>query len=268
MSTALKGIEIKKEVIITKVDDASGDYVIPEEIDGCVVTGIGNRAFDGCENLRSVTIPEGVSQIDGGAFNRCDCLESFYVAKENVRYKAIDGFLIEDDDTLVAIPGIMENVKIPSCVTKIGDDVCAGSKIKSVTFPDGIIEIGENAFLCCMALNNVEIPASVKRICTSAFAKGHGRMSVTIANGVEVIGKEAFFLNENITELFIPSSVKEIADQAFGCCFRLERVTFEGVVENISPTAFEGCESLRNIIFSKQVINFLNTIHNIKNKHI
>ena len=27
MSTALKGIEIKKEVIITKVDDASGDYV-------------------------------------------------------------------------------------------------------------------------------------------------------------------------------------------------------------------------------------------------
>ena len=266
MSIAIKGIEIKKEVIITKVDDASGDYVIPEEIDGCVVTGIGNRAFDGCENLRSVTIPEGVSRIDGGAFFSCDCLESFYVAKENVRYKAIDGFLIEDDDTLVAIPGIMKNVKIPSCVTKIGDDVCAGSKIKSVTFPDGIIEIGENAFLCCMALNNVEIPASVKRICTSAFAKGHGRMSVTIANGVEVIGKEAFFLNENITELFIPSSVKEIADQAFGCCSRLERVTFEGVVENISPTAFEGCENLRNITFSKQVINFLNSVHNIKNK--
>ena len=110
MSTALKGIEIKKEVIITKVDDASGDYVIPEEIDGCVVTGIGNRAFDGCKNLRSVTIPEGVSQIDGGAFYCCDYLESFYVAKENVRYKAIDGFLIEDGDTLVAIPGIMENV--------------------------------------------------------------------------------------------------------------------------------------------------------------
>jgi hypothetical protein len=268
MNTALKGIEIKKEVIITKVSDVSGDYIIPEEVDGCVVTGIGNRAFDNCKNLRSVTIPEGVSQIDGGAFNCCDCLESFYVAKENARYKVIDGFLIEDDDTLVAIPGIMENVKIPKCVTKIGDDVCAGTKIKSVTFHDGITKIGECAFVCCMALNSVEIPASVKRICWSAFAFGHERTSVTIANGVEVIGKEAFFLNENITELFIPSSVKEISDNAFGNCFRLERVTFEGVVEKISPTAFEGCDRLANITFPKHVINFLNTIHNIKNKHI
>jgi hypothetical protein len=264
MNTALKGIEIKKEVIITKVDDASGDYVIPEEIDGCVVTGIGNRAFDGCKNLRSVTIPEGVSQIDGRAFYCCDCLESFYVSKANVRYKVIDGFLIEDDDTLVAIPGIMENVKIPSCVTKIGDDVCAGTKIKSVTFPDGITEIGENAFIGCMELNCVEIPASVKRICNSAFAFGHERTSVTIANGVEIIGEHAFFLNENIKELIIPRSVKAISDYAFGSCFRLERVTFEDVVENVSPTAFEGCDSLTNITFPKHVDNFLNTIHNIK----
>jgi hypothetical protein len=115
---ALKGIEIKKEVIITKVDDASGDYVIPEEIDGCVVTGIGNRSFANCKNLRSVAIPESVSQIDRGAFYCCDCLESFYVAKENVRYKAIDGFLIEDDDTLVAIPGNIENVKIVKATVK------------------------------------------------------------------------------------------------------------------------------------------------------
>lgn len=263
MSIALKGIEIKKEVIITKVDDASGDYVIPEEVDGCVVTGIGNRAFDNCKNLRSVTIPEGVSQIDGGAFYCCDCLESFYVAKENVRYKAIDEFLIEDDDTLVAIPGIMENVTIPSCVTKIGDNVCAGTKIKSVTFPDGITEIGECAF-ACMALNSVKIPASVKRICNSAFAFGHERTSVTIANGVEIIGEHAFFLNENIKELIIPRSVKEISDYAFGSCSRLERVTFEDVVENVSPTAFEGCDSLTNITFPKHVDNFLNTIHNIK----
>lgn len=266
MSTALKGIAIKKEVIITKVDDASGDYVIPEEIDGCVVTGIGNRAFHGCKNLRSVTIPEGVSQIDGGAFYCCDCLESFYVAKENARYKVIDGLLIEDDDTLVAIPGIMENVKIPKCVTKIGDDVCAGTKIKSVTFHDGITKIGECAFVCCMALNSVKIPASVKRICNSAFAFGHERTSVTIANGVEIIGEHAFFLNENIKELIIPRSVKEISDYAFGSCFRLERVTFEDVVENVSPTAFEGCDSLTNITFPKHVDNFLNTIRNIKNK--
>lgn len=265
-SVMIDGVEAKKEVIITKVHDASGDYIIPDEIDGCIVTGIGNRAFWHCENLRSVTIPKGISRIDGGAFWCCDCLKTFYVDKENARYKVIDGLLIEDGDTLVAIPGIMENVKIPKCVTKVGDYVCAETKLKSVTFPDGVVEIGEQAFVCCTALNSVCIPSSVKRIRASAFAKGHARTSVTIANGVEIIGKEAFFLNQNITELIIPSSVKEISDSAFGCCSRLECVTFEGLVENISPTAFECCENLRNITFSKQVINFLNSVHNIKNK--
>jgi hypothetical protein len=207
MNTALKGIEIKKEVIITKVSDASGDYIIPEEVDGCVVTGIGNRAFDNCKNLRSVTIPEGVSQIDGGAFNCCDCLESFYVAKENARYKVIDGFLMEDDDTLVAIPGIMENVKIPSCVTKIGDDVCAGTKIKSVTFPDGITEIGENAFSFCYELGSIDLPKGISEIKKETFFGCHNLKELVIPEGVVSIGDGAIQTCLHMTKLVLPSTL-------------------------------------------------------------
>ncbi len=41
----------------------SGDAVIPREIDGYVVRSIGARAFEGCADLSSLTVPESISKI-------------------------------------------------------------------------------------------------------------------------------------------------------------------------------------------------------------
>jgi hypothetical protein len=90
----------------------------------------------------------------------------------------------------------------------------------------------------------------------------------TIPTTVKEIFKEAFMLAENLKQVIVPEGVEKIGANAFANCFDLKNVTFEGVVEKISPTAFEGCDRLANITFPEHVINFLNTIHNIKNKHI
>lgn len=239
MTTVINGVETKKEVIITKVSDASGDYIIPEEVDGCVVSGIADGAFQDCDKLTSVTIPKSVSRIGGGAFWKCNSLTSFYVAKGNSRYKVIDGLLIEDDDTLVAIPGNLENLQIPNFVTRIGNHVnIVEGNLKSVTIPNGVTKIGECAFIGS-GLTSVEIPSSVKRICDSAFAFCFKMTSVTIANGVEFIDKNAFYECSSLTSITIPKSVKEIGESAFHNCFSLNRVTFAGVGENISPSAFD-----------------------------
>jgi hypothetical protein len=52
-----------------------GDVVIPSEIDGISVTGIGDYAFDGCDSLTSVDIPDSVTFIGSGAFMYCSSLE-------------------------------------------------------------------------------------------------------------------------------------------------------------------------------------------------
>ena len=54
----------------------AGDVVIPSEIDGHTVTGIVDRAFEGCGALTSVTIPDSVTSIGGYAFNYCRGLTS------------------------------------------------------------------------------------------------------------------------------------------------------------------------------------------------
>lgn len=44
------------------------NIVIPEEIDGIPVTSIGGRAFEICESLQSISIPDSVTEIDREAF--------------------------------------------------------------------------------------------------------------------------------------------------------------------------------------------------------
>ena len=49
--------------------------VIPSSVNGKKVTGIGDYAFYGCENLQSVTIPNSVTRIVEAAFNNCTNLK-------------------------------------------------------------------------------------------------------------------------------------------------------------------------------------------------
>lgn len=50
-------------------------------------------------------------------------------------------------------------------VTAIGAKAFAGlEKLTAVTFPEGIIRIGEDAFRRCFALGNVSLPATLREI--------------------------------------------------------------------------------------------------------
>ncbi|MBL9128716.1 MAG: leucine-rich repeat protein, partial [Verrucomicrobiales bacterium] len=49
----------------------TGDLVIPSTVNGRRVTSIGTYAFQGCSGLTRVTIPDSVTGIEYGAFERC-----------------------------------------------------------------------------------------------------------------------------------------------------------------------------------------------------
>ena len=101
------------------------------------VTSIGEGAFDWCDGLTSITIPNSVTSIGEGAFARC---------------------------------GSLTSITIPNSVTSIGDFAfyeC--SKLTSITIPNSVTSIGKWAFKGCSSLKSIKIPQALTYIGSDAF---------------------------------------------------------------------------------------------------
>lgn len=108
------------------------DIVVPAEIDGYKVTAIGEKAFQYCDAVTSITLPDTITEIGEGAFSGCKDLE---------------------------------NVNIPEGVKEIKANTFYNcTNLKDITIPYGVESIGERAFDGCWDLTTLSIPSTVKSI--------------------------------------------------------------------------------------------------------
>ena len=238
----------------------SGNIIIPETITynntTYSVTSIGDRAFDQCSGLTSVTIPNSVTTIGEEVFGNCSRLNSVIVDKNNGTYDSRDNCnAIIKTSTNKLIVGC-KNTTIPNSVTSIGDRAFYGcSELTSVTIPNSVTSIGESAFYGCSGLTSAIIGNSVKSIGESAFDSCSGLTSVTIGNSVKSIGEGAFRYCSGLTSVTIPNSVTFIGEDAFSDCSGLTSVTIGNSVTSIGQEAFCGCSGLTSVTIPNAVIS-------------
>ena len=108
-----------------------------------------------------------------------------------------------------------------------------------VIIPDGVTEIGKDAFKDKHELKKLIIPDGVTVIGESAFSFCDGLTSITIPNSVTSIGKSAFFNCKSLARIKIPGSVTNIGDFVFLDCGRLERITVDA--DNPSYMSEDNC---------------------------
>lgn len=146
--------------------------------------------------------------------------------------------------------GNAASITIPDTVTIIGDNAFAYSvDLQSVTIPDSVASIGSSTFMGCGRLKNVTIPNSVKTIGGSAFQGCICLEHVTLPDGLTAVEEQTFFGCNSLTKIKIPDSVVSIGPLAFSGC-SLENLTLPESVVKIGKDAFENCVFLKTAAVS------------------
>lgn len=111
MSKEFKYIVTDKGVKIKEYVGTGKEVVIPSEIDGMPVTSIGGYSFSSSKFVKSVTIPDSVTEICLFAFSKCTCLTSVTIGNsvQIIEWSAFSGCIS------------LKSVTIPNSVKFIGD---------------------------------------------------------------------------------------------------------------------------------------------------
>lgn len=216
---------------------------------------IGIEAFNGCANLNNVTLPDGLETLSDSAFSNCDSIESLHIPASvtslgygrvarncpsltlltvdegNVKYTS-SGNCIIGKSTKTLIMGCKASV-IPDdgSVEIINTGAFEQCGFTSFVIPEGVKEVGQNAFWRCTELTRISLPSTLTKISSAAFS-----------------------FCEKLEALNIPSNVSTIEESILIGCNSLTNLTVEAgnskyysvsncIIEKSKKTLLAGCKA-------------------------
>lgn len=199
------------------------------------------EAFEECDVLTSITIPESVEYIGEWAFSYTEALETFDARSSNVKVIGRNVFWGSG----------VSNVYLPKTVEKIGEFTFNGcDKLKEITVEQGCSAyMVENGCLYEKETNEAGGEIGYKLV-QYAVCRTAGE-TVSLHEQTTKIGYSAFYGASAVTEVVLPEGLVEIGDYAFDGCTNLEKITLPSTLSSIGREAFEGCKSLVEIVIPK-----------------
>ena len=208
------------------------------------VTSIEELAFAGCYDLENITIPNGVNTIGRQAF--CNC--------SNLTHITLPGSVSSIGDEAFESCTRLSSVDLGSGVSVLGDLAFTNcSSLENIILPNGLTTIGSSAFTGCLLLTNITIPDNVTSIGSSPFAgcrkikEFKGKYSSLDGRCLIVENNLLAFAPYGITDYTIPNGVKSIKQAVFRDCSKLTRVVIPNGVTSIGKSAFTDCVNLSEI---------------------
>lgn len=215
------------------------DITLPQSLNS-----IGRYAFQGCSSLKKLTVPAKLSKIGRYAFVDTDKIEIYFKASvlpegleekwnEDVAayYLGVSDVvssgeweyaLTEDGDaSIVAYHGSATDIALDKIdgydIISIGGKVFQNNtSLRSITLPETLTGIYQNAFAGTTGLQEITIPAAVRVIDDYAFARsGLAKVEFAAESKLVTLGRYAFTETKNLTKLTLPEGVDRIRDYTF-----------------------------------------------------
>lgn len=204
---------------------------------GSELTSLGGMAFQGCNGLKSVALPDSLTEIPELAFGYCRGLESVTLGSA-VRTVGSSAFYA---------CSALKEIDLPDSVSVIGEDAFStDDELKSVTFGTGLELIGEDAFNGCEKLSEVSFRESAEEgvqlpdltIDVNAFYGCSALTEITLPERVVSIGNYAFATSglgkdkeaDPASSVRLPSTLRDVGIGAFNASSLYDKQKEEGFI--------------------------------------
>ena len=215
----------QKEIIITDVKTTQKNIFLPDEIDGCPISDIGDSAFENNDSIEHVTLPKQLKNIRKNAFKNCKNL------------KTID---------ITASVNLIEDSSFINCTS-----------LKEVSLFNDVLVIFDKAFDGCTQLEKINMPGTSCLLNKDVFDNtAFYNNKSNWENGVLYVGNCLVTAKDVKNRYKVKEGTTTIASFAFKNNIAMKDVVLPDSITYIGYLAFDGCESLYSITAPKGVFDY------------
>ena len=233
------------------------------------VTSIGEKAFYGCFSLECVSLGSSISSIGEDAFAKCSNIKQVDIANLagwcNTKLGNLNSSPFSNGAGIYIEGEHIEDLVIPGTVTKLEQNVFNNLTLTSITLPDSVVEIRNNAFYGFKA-DTVKYEGSVANWCKISFANNYAnplnaadsfysnnkKITELVISNIEIVEQYAFAGFKGVTSLYL-EAMETVGNCAFSDCINLTDLKLSDSVISLYDSAFSGCVNLKNIEFGNNV---------------
>ena len=193
--------------------------------------------FFGCDKLKTVKLPSGMSQLNPSAFDKCRKLSKMTISSKSKSFSVMDKCIVNNKDKSLVF--------------------CYASD-KKYNIPKGVKVLKKNSFVGCRS-KSIHIPASVKKIEGATFEDSYGKTlgkihDVTVAKNNKIYARDGYTIynkKDKTLSIAIAAYNKKNEEYTYVMSNKVKRLTKEQNLVNIYASLYG--KALDKVYMSKKL---------------